>query len=97
MNHSRWNPELSVVVPVFNEAANVEALHARVTDSLAGSGLSYELMFVDDGSLGRDAPVAGPARGGRPSGDGGPVEPELRPSGGGLGGAWLARGGGRSW
>ena len=42
--------ELSVVVPVFNEGANVDELHARATESLANSDLTYELLFVDDGS-----------------------------------------------
>ena len=43
-------PELSVLIPVFNELKNVEPLHAELTDALQGAGLSYELIFVDDGS-----------------------------------------------
>lgn len=43
-------PELTVIVPVYNEEANLEALHARLSASLRAFGKSYELVFVDDGS-----------------------------------------------
>src|SRR3954454_9512534 len=39
-------PELSVVVTVFNEAGALEELHRRATAALAGR--DYELIFVDD-------------------------------------------------
>ncbi len=42
--------ELSVVVPVFNEAENVEPLHAELDAALAGLPGRCELIFVDDGS-----------------------------------------------
>lgn len=42
--------DLSVVVPVFNEVENVEALHREIDATLAASGLEYEVLFVDDGS-----------------------------------------------
>jgi glycosyltransferase involved in cell wall biosynthesis len=42
--------DASVVVPVFNEAENVDACYQAVTDVLRESGLSYEIIFVDDGS-----------------------------------------------
>jgi dolichol-phosphate mannosyltransferase len=42
-------PDLSVVIPVYNEAGNVAPLAAEVKASLAGR-LAYELIFVDDGS-----------------------------------------------
>lgn len=41
--------QISVVVPVFNEAENIEEVHARLTAALDG-GPAYELIFVDDGS-----------------------------------------------
>lgn len=44
------NPQLSVIVPVFNEQANLEALAARVDRALSGIGVAYELILVDDGS-----------------------------------------------
>jgi dolichol-phosphate mannosyltransferase len=49
----RARPMLSVVFPVHNEAEGLEELHTQVSEALAGIGLSYELVFVDDGS--RDA------------------------------------------
>jgi glycosyltransferase involved in cell wall biosynthesis len=42
--------DLSVVVPVFNEVENVDALHHEIAAALAPSGLEYEVLFVDDGS-----------------------------------------------
>lgn len=44
------SPELSVVIPVYNEAPNVEALYKEFTQVLAGVGRAYELVLVDDGS-----------------------------------------------
>ncbi|MFN2169099.1 MAG: glycosyltransferase family 2 protein [Anaerolineae bacterium] len=41
---------LSVVVPVFNEEESLELLYQRLSDALAGQGMEYELIFVDDGS-----------------------------------------------
>lgn len=49
-HHHRKPPDLSVVVPLFNEASNVETLHARLTAALGSIDRSYELIFVDDGS-----------------------------------------------
>jgi glycosyltransferase involved in cell wall biosynthesis len=44
------SPDLSVVMPVFNEQENLLALHARLSTVLKQTGLSYEIIFVDDGS-----------------------------------------------
>lgn len=41
-------PEFSVVVPVFNEAGNVEALASEIANAL--DGRAYEMIFVDDRS-----------------------------------------------
>ncbi|MFH1509278.1 MAG: glycosyltransferase family 2 protein [bacterium] len=40
----------SVIVPVFNEAENVEELHARILQTMDKLAESYEVIFVDDGS-----------------------------------------------
>jgi glycosyltransferase involved in cell wall biosynthesis len=40
--------DLSVVIPVRNEAANLDELHAELTRALAGR--AYEVLVVDDGS-----------------------------------------------
>src|SRR6201999_4192000 len=50
-------PTYSVVVPVFNEEGNVEALAARVVAAMEGVGESFELLFVDDGSRDRTPEV----------------------------------------
>jgi glycosyltransferase involved in cell wall biosynthesis len=43
-------PEISVVVPLYNEAPNVEELHRELSASLARLGRPYEILLVDDGS-----------------------------------------------
>jgi glycosyltransferase involved in cell wall biosynthesis len=43
-------PDLSVVIPVYNEAPNLLQLHRELTDTLSAWGRSYELLYVDDGS-----------------------------------------------
>jgi dolichol-phosphate mannosyltransferase len=43
----------SVVVPVFNEEGNIEALVSRVLDTMESIGEPFELLFVDDGSRDR--------------------------------------------
>jgi glycosyltransferase involved in cell wall biosynthesis len=43
--------DLTIVVPIFNEADNVDALCIEVAAALRETGLDYELILVDDGSL----------------------------------------------
>ena len=43
-------PDLSVVVPMKNEAPNVEQLYAELTAALEAGGRPYEILFIDDGS-----------------------------------------------
>jgi len=43
-------PDLSVVIPVYNEAPNVAELYRELSDTLTAWGRPYELLFVDDGS-----------------------------------------------
>jgi glycosyltransferase involved in cell wall biosynthesis len=43
-------PQLSVVIPIFNEAPNLEALYREFTDALESTGRPYELLLIDDGS-----------------------------------------------
>jgi glycosyltransferase involved in cell wall biosynthesis len=42
--------ELSVVIPIRNEAASLVELHRELTDTLARWGRPYEIIVVDDGS-----------------------------------------------
>lgn len=49
-------PEISIIVPTFSEAGNVQELHARIASSLAAE--DWELIFVDDDSPDGTAEVA---------------------------------------
>ena len=42
--------DLSVVIPVYNEAENLEALCCEFTETLGAWGRSFEVILVDDGS-----------------------------------------------
>jgi len=48
-------PSLSVVIPVYNEEAVLAALFARLYPALDALGVSYEIVFVNDGSQDRSA------------------------------------------
>src|SRR5439155_833186 len=50
-------PALSVVIPVFNEAPTLDALHRRLTQTLERVARPYEIIFVDDGSRDESADV----------------------------------------
>ncbi|MEW6731686.1 MAG: glycosyltransferase family 2 protein [Acidobacteriota bacterium] len=41
---------ISIIVPVFNEEANLLELYRRLTSTMVGIGEPYEIIFVDDGS-----------------------------------------------
>ncbi len=43
-------PSCDIVVPVYNEAANLEELYHQVTTVMAQVDVRYRLLFVDDGS-----------------------------------------------
>jgi len=45
--------QLSVIVPLYNEEETVETLHSVLHDALGCLEISYELVFVDDGSVDR--------------------------------------------
>lgn len=42
--------KLSLIVPCYNEAGNVQAFHDAVIHAFAGCGYDYEIVFIDDGS-----------------------------------------------
>jgi len=48
-------PRLSVVIPVYNEEDVLPALFARLYPALDALGISYEVVFVNDGSRDRSA------------------------------------------
>ena len=49
-------PQVTVVIPVYNEQDGLDKLYARLYPALDALGRSYEVIFVDDGS--RDNSVA---------------------------------------
>lgn len=44
------SPDVSLVIPVRDEAGNIAPLVAEIRDRLDGAGLTWEAFFVDDGS-----------------------------------------------
>ena len=48
MNQSTSSPEVSVIVPVYNEEENVPILQAELRAALRA--IDHEFIFVDDGS-----------------------------------------------
>ncbi|PWT80143.1 MAG: glycosyltransferase [Acidobacteria bacterium] len=53
MTEATSPPEVSVVVPLFNEEESIGLLQSELTAAL--KGLAYEIIFVDDGSVDRTA------------------------------------------
>jgi polyisoprenyl-phosphate glycosyltransferase len=49
--------DVSVVIPIYNEEANIEALHQRLSRVLEDMGVRYELLFVNDGSRDQSLPL----------------------------------------
>jgi undecaprenyl-phosphate 4-deoxy-4-formamido-L-arabinose transferase len=50
-------PELSIVIPVYNEEAGLAKLFARLYPALDKLSLSYEIVFVNDGSRDQSATI----------------------------------------
>ncbi len=42
--------KLSAVVPIYNEAENIAALHGELSAALNRLGCAYEIIYIDDGS-----------------------------------------------
>ena len=51
------NPELSVIIPVYNEEAGLPALFDRLYPALDALKTAYEIIFINDGSRDRSAAV----------------------------------------
>ena len=59
MSHDR-NPhgvDVSVVIPVYNEAAGLQSLFDRLYPALDALKVRYEIVFIDDGSRDRSAAI----------------------------------------
>lgn len=53
--HRSTQPEVSVVIPVYNEEAGLRALFARLYPALDALGTAYEIIFINDGSRDKSA------------------------------------------
>jgi undecaprenyl-phosphate 4-deoxy-4-formamido-L-arabinose transferase len=50
MKGELMKPDLSVIIPIYNEQDGLAALFARLYPALDALGLAYEIIFVNDGS-----------------------------------------------
>ncbi len=50
------SPKLSIIVPFYNEEESIRGMYAAIVNAITPLGVSFEMMFVDDGS--RDSTVA---------------------------------------
>jgi len=50
-------PELSVVIPIYNEEAGLGKLFSRLYPALDALGVAYEIVFVNDGSRDRSPEI----------------------------------------
>jgi dolichol-phosphate mannosyltransferase len=51
------SPEVSLVIPVYNEEDSLGILAVEIRAALDPNGLAYEVVFVDDGSSDRSAEI----------------------------------------
>ena len=50
---------LSIVIPVFNEAESLEALHRELVEVADAEGYNLDMVFVDDGSTDQSWSIIG--------------------------------------
>jgi dolichol-phosphate mannosyltransferase len=49
--------ELSIIIPIYNEEGNIPILYNRLKSVADGIGVSYELIFINDGSKDASLPL----------------------------------------
>ncbi|WP_179005509.1 glycosyltransferase family 2 protein [Winogradskyella forsetii] len=42
--------DISIIIPVYNESENIQTLYGRIKQTLSTIKLSYEILFINDGS-----------------------------------------------
>ena len=42
--------DLTIIIPLLNEAESLPELHNWILKALKSEGLSFEILFIDDGS-----------------------------------------------
>ncbi|MCD6290271.1 MAG: glycosyltransferase family 2 protein [Anaerolineae bacterium] len=50
MSEAPTSPDVSVVIPLYNEVENIPELYRQLTEALEGMGRPYEVIIADDGS-----------------------------------------------
>ena len=48
--HHDWRCQLSIVIPLYNEAESIVALYAQLSEACDSFSFEYEVILVDDGS-----------------------------------------------
>ena len=48
---SQSNALISIIVPCYNEAGNIQILYQKISEQMEKLNVDYELIFVDDGSI----------------------------------------------
>ena len=51
-------PEISVIVPFFNEEESIRGMYAAIVAAIDPLGVTFEMVFVDDGSRDRTVEIA---------------------------------------
>ena len=51
-------PEISVIVPFYNEEENIRRMHAAIVGAVEPLGVPFEMVFVNDGSRDRTLEIA---------------------------------------
>lgn len=52
-------PEISLVIPVYNEEENLPVLHGEILRAMEGVGRPWEVLYVDDGSTDTSPAILG--------------------------------------
>ena len=57
MGSDEKRPDLSIIVPVYNEEDNLRELYEKLRVTLDSHSVSFEIIFIDDGSSDRSLEI----------------------------------------
>ncbi|XHU96286.1 MAG: glycosyltransferase family 2 protein [cyanobacterium endosymbiont of Rhopalodia gibba] len=57
LDNKFFTPEVSIVIPIFNEEESIEQLIVRIIAILTNCNLSYEVICIDDGSQDKSSQI----------------------------------------
>ena len=72
-------PELSVIVPFYNEEESIRRMHSAIVEAVEPIGVPFEMVFVNDGSRDKHARDSDRHRPPRPARRGRQFPAQLRP------------------